>query len=69
MMVAGGFYLPGRKKELAQADVSSFAQGTADWFYRTKLGSTCFTLTCPAEECTLSPVCCAEVLKTAPGVL
>lgn len=35
----GYFYLPGRRKETAGPDVESFAQGTADWFYRTKMGS------------------------------
>jgi prepilin-type processing-associated H-X9-DG protein len=35
----GYFYLPGRRKEVAQSDVSSFAKGTAEWFYRTKLGT------------------------------
>jgi prepilin-type N-terminal cleavage/methylation domain-containing protein len=35
----GYFYLPGRRREIAKADVESFAQGTAEWFFRTKMGS------------------------------
>jgi len=34
----GYFYLPGRRRAVSQADVNSFAQGTAEWFFRTKLG-------------------------------
>ncbi len=33
----GYFYLPGRRRP--SANVDSFAQGTAEWFYRTKLGT------------------------------
>jgi len=40
----GYFYLPGRRREVAAArsDVESFAlaQGTSEWFFRTKLGTT-----------------------------
>jgi prepilin-type N-terminal cleavage/methylation domain-containing protein len=38
----GYFYLPGRRREAAKSDVDSFAlaQGTAEWFYRIKLGTT-----------------------------
>lgn len=37
----GYFYLPGRRGQAAKADVASFAQarGTAEWFYRLKLGT------------------------------
>jgi prepilin-type N-terminal cleavage/methylation domain-containing protein len=34
----GYFYLPGRVREHSQSDVATFAQGTAEWFYRTKMG-------------------------------
>jgi prepilin-type N-terminal cleavage/methylation domain-containing protein len=35
----GYFYLPGRRREVAAADVNSFAQATHEWFFRVKLGS------------------------------
>ena len=37
----GYFYLPGRRSQTARADVASFAQarGTAEWFYRVKMGT------------------------------
>jgi prepilin-type N-terminal cleavage/methylation domain-containing protein len=34
----GYFYLPGRVREQSRNDVATFAQGTAEWFYRTKMG-------------------------------
>jgi prepilin-type N-terminal cleavage/methylation domain-containing protein len=34
----GYFYVAGRKREKSQADVATFAQDTAEWFYREKLG-------------------------------
>ncbi len=34
----GYFYLPGRQRDKSQSDVATFARGTAEWFYRTKLG-------------------------------
>jgi prepilin-type N-terminal cleavage/methylation domain-containing protein len=34
----GYFYLAGRQKDKSQSDVGTWAIGTADWFYRTKLG-------------------------------
>lgn len=38
----GYFYLPGRRREVSKTDVDSFAlaAGTAEWFYRVKMGST-----------------------------
>jgi prepilin-type N-terminal cleavage/methylation domain-containing protein len=36
----GYFYLPGRPKAVDAAGINSFAQGTAEWFFRTKLGGT-----------------------------
>jgi prepilin-type N-terminal cleavage/methylation domain-containing protein len=40
----GYFYLPGRRREVAKTDVDTYAlaQGTSEWFYRTKLGSAYF---------------------------
>jgi hypothetical protein len=35
----GYFFLPGRQKEKSQADVGTYARGTAEWFYRTKMGT------------------------------
>jgi prepilin-type N-terminal cleavage/methylation domain-containing protein len=34
----GYFYLAGRQRDRSQADVATWARGTEDWFYRTKLG-------------------------------
>jgi len=35
----GYFYLPGRRGPAARSDVASFARGTAEWFYRLKMGT------------------------------
>lgn len=34
----GYFYLAGRQREKSLGDVGSWAQGTEEWFYRTKMG-------------------------------
>jgi len=34
----GYFYLPGRNRDQSQGDVATFARGTENWFYRTKMG-------------------------------
>jgi prepilin-type N-terminal cleavage/methylation domain-containing protein/prepilin-type processing-associated H-X9-DG protein len=34
----GYFYLAGRQREKSEADVATWAKGTEEWFYRTKLG-------------------------------